>query len=187
VPSLKRPSSTSPSPSIAVPPVLRCSDTVILQAKRQFPPLNHLITVLWYACGRARGLVSLAVSCWGLRGARRQSGGRACKSEGRSGRAEGSALRSGAKTRARKGPVLRGARAVASRAERGRGCVSPPGCSRFCSPRHDSTAATRFGDFTTRPVLLYLERDEWRRARRRELPSVVVCSYTQRPFQLSRS
>ena len=76
-------------------------DTVILQAKRQFH-LNHLITVLWYAV--ERGLVSLAVSCWGLRGACRRSGGRACKSEGRSGRAEGSALRSGAKTRARKGP-----------------------------------------------------------------------------------
>lgn len=101
-----------------MPPVLRRSDTVILQAKRQFH-LNHLITVLWYAV--ERGLVSLAVSCWGLRGARRRSGGRACKSEGRSGRAEGSALRSGAKTRARKGPVLRGARVVAVRAERGPG------------------------------------------------------------------
>ena len=100
------------------------------------------------------------------------------------GRVEGSALRSGAKTRARKrtGP----ARCTRCRVRPAPSacCVSPPGCSRFCSPRHDSTAATRFGDFTTRPVLLYLERDEWRRARRRELPSVVVCSYTQRPFQL---
>ena len=62
-------------------------------SKRELGTLGAKADIISFAkrrtsrCCVERGLVSLAVSCWGVRGARRRSGGWACKSEGRSGRA----------------------------------------------------------------------------------------------------